>query len=346
MISWLKRIVVYTLEHHSFDQLLGEFPGVDGLTPDLAVPAPDGRLVHPFPMSWYSAAQLANPNHSWEAVHAEWDHGSMTGFVRVNGWDCMGYYPLDRFPVWRALASQAHILDHYYASVLGPTLVNRLYLVSGTSDGMQDDPPLLSPRGFSMPTVFDQLTDVGIDWRYYVGNYRPGCAVLAKEELFCPLLWFPRFRRRPLQQHIQPWAAFFHDARQHTLPPVTFLAPPLATSGHPPFPIEGCLRSIQQVYDVLSRLPDWHDTLLVVNFDESGGFYDHVPPPIIDAYGLGMRVPCLLFSGRLGPGVNHETFDHTSVLRLIEEQFQLPRLGARTQVMASLASALGQQLVD
>ncbi|NMP23199.1 phospholipase C [Sulfobacillus harzensis] len=335
-----KRIVVYTVENHSFDQLLGTFPGVDGLNPNLAVPGPQGEKVHPFPFRWYSLGQFDNPDHSFQAIHEEWDQGKMDGFVRVGGRDTMGYYPLEGEPTWAKLIATGRILDHYFASVLGPTFPNRLYLIAGQSGGLTANPGLFSAAALDFPTLFDQLEEHHITWRYYIGGYRRHFRLLAKETLFCPLLWFPRFNHKPRVTHLSPWPQFFEDARNSELDEVIFLAPGLPQSSHPPVPITCALHSIARVHEALASRPDWDETLLIVNFDEAGGFYDHVPPPVMDTMGPGMRVPCLLWSGGLPSGVVHDIYDHTSVLRYIEENFGLPLLGERTTQMASLASAL------
>lgn len=313
---------------------------MDGLDLTEAVPGPDGEEVNPFPFRWYSLGQFDNPDHSFRAIHQEWNDGRMDGFVRINGRATMGYYPASRLRSFGSLISQGRILDHYFAAVLGPTLPNRLYLVAGTSGGLRNEPPLLSRETFDFPTVFDQLQEAGISWRYYIGGYRPHFPLLAKELLFAPPLWFPRFRREPLRDHLKPWPSFFSDARRDAWASVIFLAPGLPQSSHPPLPINCALTSIARVHQALSRRPDWDETLLVVNFDEAGGFYDHVAPPVMDAFGPGIRVPCLLWSGSLPPGIVTDVYDHTSVLRLIEERYGLPLLGERTRKMASLASAL------
>ncbi len=341
MAKKFKHIVVYTIENHSFDQLLGHYPGVDGLTPGLAVPGPKGP-VQPFPISTWSLDQWANPNHSWDAIHEEWNQGAMNGFVRANGSATMGYYPLNRFPRFIALAQKARLLDHYHCAVLGPTLPNRLYLVAGTSDGLQNDLWPWSTRTFAIPTLFDQLAEAGISCKYYVGDLCPGPigGSLAKAILFCPLLWFPRFRRPPLARGLVALGQFFHDVDRGQLPTVSFLAPGIFHSGHPPLSLATSLDSVENVFHALKNGPHWSDTLLIVNFDEAGGFYDHVAPPVVDRFGPGIRVPALLLAESLSPGVNHETYDHTSVLRFIEEEFGLPLLGERTRAMTSIATAL------
>ena len=342
-LHWLRHIVVYTLENHSFDQLFGQFPGADGLTDGICLPAPEGPCVAPFPLSNCSLAQFTNPNHSWNAIHREWNRGAMNGFVRENGRSAMGYYPLSMIPGYQALAEKGLLLDRYFCSVLGPTLPNRLYLISGTSNGQKNDPGLFSSQTFSLPTLFDQLQEADIGWKYYVGSYCPTALgeSLAKQLLFCPLFWFPRFMNTAaLKSRIVAFNQFAQDVAADTLPPVSFLAPNLWTSSHPPIPISAGMTSAFKLYTLLAQSPLWNQTLLIINFDEAGGYYDHVPPPRVDAFGPGMRVPALLLSGHIRPGIVSGTFDHTSVLRLIEEHWGLSLLGTRTAKMPSLKEAL------
>jgi phospholipase C len=343
MSEWPRHIVVLTQENHSFDQIFGDFPGAAGMPPDVEMPAGRGRVVRPY---YFSSAHFPftfGPPHSFRAVHMEWDRGRLDGFVRVGGRVTMGRYRADDVASYHRWARQGVLLDHYFCSVLGPTLPNRLYLVAGTAGGLRDDPALLSSQPVMLETVFDQLSRRGVPWRYYVGDLGPDgrCRVLARSLLFCPLLWIPRFRAEPdLARRIVPLDAFYEDLARGDLPAVAFLAPSLVTSGHPPLGLTGAMAALDRVAGALARSPVWDDVLLIVNLDEAGGFFDHIPPPVRDVFGPGFRVPCILLSGRLAPGVHHAVFDHTSVLRFIEEHFDLPLLGSRTRDMNSLQVAL------
>jgi phospholipase C len=342
MKPW-RHLVVLTQENHSFDQMFGHYPGVDGTPQHVRMPNPRGAPVSPFPYSHRECALYwTNPPHSWNAIHEEWDHGKMDGFVRVGGPMTMGYFPDSWISGYRRLAERGILLDHYHAAVLGPTLPNRLYLISGTSAGSLNDPPVGSRQTFEQPTVFDQLLDAHIRWAYYIDGYHPTpiSRAIAKASYFCPLLWFPRFQQDPRRaRRLQPLSQFFRDVRRQTLPDVVFIAPGLWTSGHPPTPIALSMRQALAVYRALSQSPTWSDTLLILNFDEAGGYYDHVPPPVVDTFGPGIRVPAIMLSGRFSAGISHTVFDHTSVLRLIEEQYGFPLLGTRTRHMNSLAAA-------
>lgn len=339
-----KHIIVITQENRSFDQLFTGFPHADPVPRDLCMPSRHGPCVRPYPVRSQVTGCFNMPNHSWDAIHAEWNHGDMNGFVRVNGRDTMGYFPEDLVaPYWK-LARQGVLLDHYFCSVLGPTLPNRLYLVSGSAAGLKNDPSCGSTMALTQETVFDQLEAQGVSWTYYVDNYRPDAfgRFVSRSLMFCPLFWFPRFMdRESLRNRIRPFQALSRDLDQRTLPDISFVAPGIWNSGHPPLSMAWSMTWLDHVVKNILQSPQGEETLIVINFDEAGGFFDHVAPPRLDADGPGMRVPCLLLAHHLTAGrVVHEGFDHTSVLRMIEECYGLPLLGQRIHMMPSLSEAL------
>lgn len=340
MLDWLRHIVVLTQENRSFDQMFGHLAGADGIPAGVCLPARRGPCVTPHPAPGFTPS--FGPPHSWKDTHRAWDRGAMDGFAIVGGRRAMTYETVASVTGYVRLAHEAVLLDHFFSSVLGPTFPNHLYAISGTSS-IKNDPPLFGHAAFHMETVFDQLERRGVSWKYYVGWYArcPGGAIVAHALQLCPLLWFPRFMKtQKLRAKLAPYGEFFDDVRRERLPAVAFLSPGGFSSGHPPLPLTWSASALSRLVSALRKSPAWPSTLLVCAFDEAGGFYDHVPPPVLDAWGPGVRVPCLLFSGRLTPGVDHGSYDHTSILRLIEERHGLPLLGERTKRMPSLATAL------
>jgi phospholipase C len=154
-------------------------------------------------------------------------------------------------------------------------------------------------------------------------------------------------------------ADFLVDAAAGNLPDVAFIDPRFidegsGTSGddHPHADIRNGEAFLDQIYNAVVTSPEWKSTVLVVNFDEWGGFFDHVPPPTApippasaaagDVDGrLGFRVPNLVVSPWAPRGVvSHEQFDHTSVLRMIESAFDLQPLTVRDATANDLADVL------
>lgn len=342
VLSRVEHIIVITQENRSFDQFFGHFPGADGIPPEVCLPNPAGPCVRPFHATSLAVGTLTRPLHSWEVIHEEWNEGRMDGFVRANGPLPMGYYLEEDIPYLYHLAQKFVLCDQYFCSVLGPTMPNRLYAVSGTSAGLKNDPGLVSSLTFSQETVFDQLQEKGISWRYYGGSYIRMVPAVAKTLLFNPLLWFPHITGNPaMMTNMGTLSEFFEDARACRLPAVAFLAPGPCTAGNPPINITFMMRYLRRVMSAVQASAEWENTLVVINFDEAGGFYDHVPPPVIDEYGPGIRVPCILASPLLSGGrVDHTVMDHTSVLKMIQERHGLPPLTERNRLMPSMSAVL------
>jgi phospholipase C len=190
-----------------------------------------------------------------------------------------------------------------------------------------------------LPTIWEHLAAAGLEGRYYFSD-APFAALFGPDHL--------RFSRTIDQ--------FRADARSGRLPHVSFVDPGFAgelvgasNDYHPLSDIRLGDRFLHDVYETVTTSPAWEGTVLVVNFDEWGGFFDHVPPPAVAAnpgepadWGqLGFRVPCLVASPFARRGhVAHAQFDHCSVLRMIEWAFDLTPLTARTGAAGNLADVL------
>lgn len=364
----LEHFVVVMQENRSFDQYFGAgFPGADGIPPGACLPDGRGGCVAPYPFPSRRVGSLTRPLHSWQAMHEEWNGGRMDGFVRVNGRLAMGYFTRRDLPGYWRMAEENVLCDRYFSSVMGPTLPNRLYWVSGTSEGLRDDPPRFAPASFQAETLFDQLERAGLSWRFYVSGAGLGFlerllgaesdlaraaarhlgeegngpvaaeAVPVVERLlqqlyFCPLFFYPRIMADPvMRSRIVPLHRYYAEARAGRLPAVAFVAPGLLDNEYPPLDPRLGMRFVGSLLAALGRSPAWPRSLFVLSYDEAGGFWDHVPPPQLDEFGLGFRVPAIVASPRLPrPGrVAHDLFDHTSILRAIQERFGLPPLTPR-----------------
>ncbi len=316
------------------------------------------------------------PTHDWAPQHMSWAGGAMDAFVKTHAMPqydkpayaplVMGYYERSDLPFWYALADSFTLLDNYYCSVLGPTMPNRLCAMSGTIDpGGRRGGPIMSTPSISgpgdtsdvlftcsWPTMFEGLESNGIPWKVY---QQPGSSTGPIEAVnlavgFNALLYFKQYQDPSSSLYkkafLPSWPADFEaDVSRGELPAVSWLIPPLIASAHPPAPPELGAWMVARVLDALSsNRAVWEKTVLIVTFDENGGFFDHVPPPtpppgtpgeeltvrplpadargISGPVGLGFRVPTLVISPfSRGGWVNSDTFDHTSILRLIETRF-------------------------
>jgi phospholipase C len=318
-------IVVVMLENRSFDHHFGFLPGVDGLMgKDLSNTDPKtGEVVRPYHMD--DACTTKDLDHSFEGTHLEWNGGRNDGFVARSGMEAMGYRLPADLPFTSALAREFTVCDRWFCSVLGPTFPNRFYLHSATSDGrVKND---IIP--FTKPSIWDRLDEAGIPWGYYYSDL-PFLAL------------YPDVSKRGTDKgQVAKLDRYFADASSGRLPRVAFVEPsftgPMEDDDHPPSNSQLAQRFAAQVFGALASSPQWPRSLFILTFDEHGGFYDHVPPPMVDdefaAQGFdhaGFRVPAVL-AGPYVPRrrVSSVVLDHPSILRFIEWRFGLKPLGMR-----------------
>jgi phospholipase C len=380
-ISEIQHVVVLMQENRSFDHYFGTMPGVRGFA-DPSVPTsrfyqvdaqnPDNYLL-PFHTDTHStsAQNLPSNSHSWGPQHDSWDNGKMDGFVTahlaadgVAGQYTMAYFKRDDIPFHWALADAFTICDGYHCSMLGPTWPNRLYLMTGQVNpgGGQGGPVYgnyVPPEGYSWQTYPELLTNAGVSWKVYqeVDNY--GMNVLE---------YFDQYQNAavssPLYQNamrIYQAGQFEYDAINDRLPTVSWIIPTSYQSEHPDFmPAAGADFIASKINAIASNPDVFAKTVFILIYDENDGLFDHVTPPtapagtageyitvdkVSDPIGLGFRVPCIIVSPwTVGGFVCHDTFDHTSVNRLLELVTGVvnPNITQwRRQTVGDFTSALG-----
>ncbi|WP_252316150.1 alkaline phosphatase family protein, partial [Mycobacterium tuberculosis] len=250
--------------------------------------------------------------------------------------------------------------DRYFCSVLGPTLPNRLYWLSATidPDGQNGGPELQSPtfqpvRRFGWRIMPQNLSDAGVSWKVYRNKtLGPISSVLTYGSLVTSFKQSADPRSDLVRFGVAPSypASFAADVLANRLPRVSWVIPNVLESEHPAVPAAAGAFAIVNILRILLANPAvWEKTALIVSYDENGGFFDHVVPatapagtpgeyvtvPDIDQVpgsggirgpiGLGFRVPCFVISPySRGPQMVHDTFDHTSQLRLLETRFGVP----------------------
>jgi phospholipase C len=392
----IEHIVVLMQENRSFDEFFGAFPGVRGFDDrnnraafsQPGYHGPGARRGHllPFHVNGRTPSgqclgthDTDRPNHDWEPQHQSWNRGRNDRFYEVHSrpqWDgpfgvnVMGYYQQPDIPYFWALARQFTLCDTYFSSVIGPTEPNRLFSVSGTldPDGRHGGPCVetnFNGQGlsgnFSWTTMPEQLQARGISWKSYTA---------AAGQFDSPFPAFRQFGTNPTLNRlgIQPTypADFEADLARDQLPAVSWVQVTFADSEHPWFPPAKGEFAVDQVLRAIWARPHiWRKTVVIINHDENGGFFDHVTPPtpppgtkgeyltvrrlpasaagIRGPIGLGFRVPCIVVSPWSRGGlVCSDTFDHTSVLRLIERRFgaEVPNLSRwRRSVTGDMTTA-------
>ncbi|HKA92760.1 MAG TPA: alkaline phosphatase family protein [Acidimicrobiia bacterium] len=273
----------------------------------------------------YRGCDHLGPGHSWDAGRAQRDFGFLAPGTHNDDFATSYYLDTD-VPVHAQMARRFTVLDRHHASVLGPTFPNRMYLYSAQSEGLKTSPIPLDQGIYRAPTILDALDRAGVPVvEYFV-------------DLPTSLLWGPR-----MFPHVRRMDAYFEDAGAGTLPNVTFVTPqfggPYRTDNHPHGTIELGQRFVDAVFAAFLRSPQWQRGLFVLVYDEWGGFFDHVRPPVVpderssrddlENFGqTGFRVPSILASPYARRGyVDHNLYDHASIIRFLEWRF----LGAPPQ---------------
>ncbi len=321
-------------ENHSFDNYFGTFQGVDGIPPNTGLPDGKGSFVSPH---WINGSSTPDIPHNRAAMIQDFDSGRNDGFARVAearqkglGLVAMGYYDNRQIPGYWDLASHYVIADRYFQSFMGPTTPNRLYAIAGQSGGLQDNH--IPPGGLDIPTIFDQLEAKGIAWKYYATTRFPPLPTN-----------FPRLKSNPgMLAKIVPMDRLRNDIRAGVLPSVTYVDPVGVdhVDEHPPSDVSQGERWTMDMIGGIMAGPQWSSTAIFLTWDESGGYFDHVPPPQVDSLGYGFRVPLLVISPLARRGwVDHEVMDHTSLLKFIARNWNLSYLTDREAKANDLFSA-------
>ena len=396
-IQDVQHVVILMQENRSFDHYFGTMNGVRGFGDRFPIPLPGGRtvwaqthtkaepkVIAPFPLNTtqtFAHMRVEGTPHSWSDAQYAWDQGRMTNWPDHKQPHAMGYFMESDIPFQWALADAFTICDAYHCSFQGGTNTNRLFHWTGTNDGegkrggpsisnSHDQLPAKEAKAaipYTWTTYPERLEAAGVSWKIYedmADNFGDN-----------PLVGFKAFRdslegagnpalaKKGLStQHLDVLLA---DVMAGTLPSVSWVISPAKDSEHPgpSSPAQGA-DYIARVLDALTANPEvWASTVLLVNYDENDGFFDHMPPPAppsldkdgkplgasnvdttgeyhtvrIDSektserddlmgrpYGLGPRVPMYVISPfSRGGFVNSEVFDHTSVIRFLEKRFDV-----------------------
>jgi phospholipase C len=349
----IKHFVVLMQANHSFDNYFGTYPGADGIPEGTCMPvdprAPGGECVEPFHLGGQAIVGMGQ---SRDVHDAQFNGGAMNGFVsafahwRGVGNQAMGYYDDRDIPFYWNVADNYVLFDRLFTSAAGSSVWNHMFWITGTPGNTAADE--LSPTGFdAVPTIFDRLEAAGVSWKFYVENYRPdinyrtpGTGHESAQLIRVPLLNYARYLDDPdLNSRIVDMSEYHDDLRRGTLPAVGFMAPSGA-SEHPPGSVQSGERFVRSLVDALMSSSSWESSAFMLTYDDWGGWYDHVAPPIVDEYGYGFRSPALLVSPYAKRGhVDHTTLDFTSQLKFIENNWGVPPLAARDAAANDITSA-------
>ncbi|GAA2125645.1 alkaline phosphatase family protein [Actinomadura napierensis] len=334
--SGIDHIVVVMMENRSFDHYMGWVPGADGRQAGLTFTDAQGNTHDTHHLKVPYGCGFNDPDHSYAGGRTEYNDGKCDGWLRAGENDVfsIGYFKGPDLGFHGHAALDWTLCDRYFAAIMSSTFPNRIFQHAGQTDRISNT------FTFSeLTTVWDRLKAAKIPARYYFSDV-PFTALWGLKHL-------------DISRHI---SEFYNDAKNGRLPAVSFVEPGfvgealpgLSEDEHPLADIRYGQAFLNKVYTAVIDSPNWARTLLVINYDEWGGFFDHVPPPTGPdprpdlGTGLrGFRVPCLLISPRARRGaVAHEVYDHTSVLKAIEWRWGLDPLSVRDAAARNIAEVL------
>jgi phospholipase C len=378
-LAQIKHIVVLMMENRSFDMMLGYLSlngrtDVEGLRPDMKNVV-DGRPYPIHNLDRYQLEDWEDPPHDGDPVAtqvSDREGGFVRAFIDTRDPEhqqaardqeksvVMGYYDGDDLPVYDFLAKNFCICDHWFASVAGATWPNRCYAVAGESDGRKDNRKLFARYDFPLyflPAFVRHLERK--QWRWYSGVFAD--VEPASVRLIDPLYFFKPGKNFALFDRAEPGSgqgSFLDDARSGNLPDVAWIDPDFYVSGrknddHPPSHVHAGQLLVREVCNAVMEGPAWEETLLIITYDEHGGFFDHVEPPEApddrpEFRRYGLRVPAFIIGPQVKAGsVRHEIFDHTSIIKTVLERFapaSTEDMGTRVAKAESVAAALDPKL--
>jgi phospholipase C len=366
----IKHVVFLIKENRTFDNLFGLFPGADGVSVglDRGEPRPLTRSPDRLP---------TDIKHCYRCALEVWNEGKMDGFATVSdaadAYAYTQYLPEDLPNYWH-WAEEYVLGDNFFASAHGPSFPNHLFTIAATSGGAHENP--LQDQGLlrerhqrtglfkswgcdaldtayvnvvdsegntkKVPPCFDFMTEAdllmqaGIPWAYYAATQEQNGYLWSAYDAVRHI----RENEEVWQTHVFPVDDFVRQAKDGLLPPVTWVTPRFELSEHPEYSFCHGENWTTEVVNTLMESPFWEDTAIFITWDDYGGFYDHVPPPQVDDFGFGIRVPLLIISPYAKRGfVTHELGEFSSVLRFVEDNWGLTQLTHRDRDATPLLSA-------
>jgi len=331
LLSHIETVVVLCMENRSFDHYLGSLRllegrmDVDGLTGS-ETNTSTGNIV--VPVHRLEDFTPEDPPHGWDACHGQWNNGANDGFVRehegASEADVMGYHDRSQLPVTYALADAGTVCNRWFAGCLGPTWPNRFYLHGATSRGVKSNLPAI---GYT--SIFQRLADANVEATNYFSDVAWATGGYGKLNGLATI------------------ERFFEDAQAGNLPPFAIIDPAFSGGGanddHPDHDVRLGQALISSVALALGQSPQWNRCLLLVTYDEHGGFYDHVPPASTndsnsDFRRTGFRVPSIVIGPtvRRGCAIN-DVLEHSSVSATMARKYDLQPMNTRAEQAGDLS---------
>ncbi|MBN8861483.1 MAG: acid phosphatase [Sphingobacteriales bacterium] len=410
-IRQINHLVVVYMENHSFDNLYGEFKGVNGIKnarkgnfvqvdedgkPYQYLPEIPRNNAFPtnlpnklFNIDQYVPSDKKTPDVTHRFFHNQLqiNGGKMDKFAAYNDSKglAMGYYSTKKLPLY-PLAKRYTLCDNFFQSVFGGSYFNHVYLISAAvpvwpgapealiakvdDSGRMIKDGIVTPDGYvvnhvlsrnkpyppksdtaqllpsqTMPTIGDRLSEKGISWAWYSEGWDD--AVAERKNNFAynhePFLYFANYEEGTEgRKHMKDQNDFINAAKEGTLPSVSFVKPGGGNDEHPgSSDVYSSEQLAVKLINAVLEGPNAKDALVILTYDEFGGYFDHVPPPVVDRWGPGSRIPAII----IGPFAKTATVDHTqyetvSILSFIEHRWGIAPLADRDKNANPFRNAL------
>jgi phospholipase C/outer membrane protein assembly factor BamB len=355
-IHKIKHVIMIMQENRSFDSYFGTYPGADGIpmqngVPTVCVPDPKaGTCVAPYHDT--SVVNTGGP-HGVNDSNADIDNGKMDGFIAQaesqaltsphGQTDVMGYHTAAEIPNYWDYAEQFVLSDNMFETNKGYSLPSHLGLVSlwAASCSQASNPMSCVSNDNQANTNEFPWTDLtwllhgaGVSWQYFVGTgAQPDCGDSAatceatslnpaQEGIWNPLPGFDDVSQDGQLGNVVSTAQFYPEARNGTLPSVSWVVPSAAVSEHPDNSIEAGQAYVTGLINSVMEGPDWDSTAIFLSWDDWGGFYDNVAPTTVDALGYGLRVPAIIISPyAISAKIDHQVLSFDAFAKFIEDDF-------------------------
>ena len=337
-------------ENRTFDNLFHDFPGADTVSSGMS----HGTVIPLQPIPFEQGTDIDHSHEGWSEAY---DNGAMDGFARAK-------YPIANLPYayvpqsetvpYFTLAKAFTLGDRMFQSNTGPSFPAHQYMIAGQSALADNNPngtwgcdaaanttvPLLGPNGTSLPgpfpcfdyqTMADLLDAKGVTWRYYAaaasGDRNGGGYIWSAYDAIKHI----RFGADWSKNVISPPQTVLTDIESGNLAQVTWITPSFNFSDHASAGLTAMGPDwVASITNAIGASSYWNSTVIFVAWDDWGGWYDHVPPPMVDSMGLGGRVPLIVVSPYAKHGyISHVTHEFSGFLKYMEEVFGLPSLNTR-----------------
>lgn len=308
--------VFIMMENHTFDNMFGTFPGANGVT--------EAHSPNPVPQDFI---------HDGTSAIASIDGGKMDKFLAEGKIQ----FTQSDIPNYWSYAQQFALGDNFFTSLATSSTPNHLSMIAAQNNGLFEtaaekgcssaantDIPSRTYTGsgyrsypcYNIPTILSSLDKANISWRYY-----------SDVDIWNAPQMIQGYSNS--KNDVSP-TDFIPDVENNNLPSVSWITPPSELSNHPPQLIEPGENYVTSIMNAIMQSSYWSNTAIFITWDDFGGFYDHVAPPVLDGVGLGPRVPLLVISPYVKSGfINHSLGEFSSFVKFIEKNWNLPSLGQR-----------------